>query len=399
MSGDAVDIRPRAHCTRLAVAPSLTKLWSRSNVIRTLASSLKVVSIVLLTLAIAGGSVWFFDYWVEKEQPTNIGRAVVFTVGEDEEISDVAENLQDAELIAHPWYFENKMRFGSLELRPGSYNLQVGMSTNQILDTITIEAVPEEGDDATASAGPERPDAQVTFIEGQRIEENAVLVEAVIPGGGAEYIEAAKDIEYWRGAYTFLDDVPAGGSLEGFLFPSTYPVPGNATVRNIIDYQLSEFQNNLTPDMLASWEAQDVSVFEAVTVASIVEREAAVAIERPMIAEVYLNRFKDGTTLNADPSQQYGVGTAENWWPALNGELLEKSKTTPFDTYNREGLPPGPISNPGSASLQAVGQPSTEGYMFFVTRNDDSGEHIFTFTLAEHEAATCEQHPDWEQCQ
>lgn len=367
--------------------------------IRTLASSLKIVSIVLLTLAVAGGSVWFFDYWVEKEQPANVGRSLVFTVGEDEEVSDVAENLQDAELISHPWYFENKMRFGSLELRPGSYNLQVGMSTNQILDTITIAAVAEEGDDATASTGPERPAGQVTFIEGERIEQNAVLVEAVIPGGGTEYIAAAYDIEYWRGAYTFLEDVPAGGSLEGFLFPSTYPVPGNATVRNIIDYQLSEFQNNLTPDLLASWEAQGLTVFEAVTLASIVEREAAVAIERPMIAEVYLNRFQQGTTLNADPAQQYGVGTVENWWPALGGELLEQSKGTPYDTYNREGLPPGPIANPGAASLQAVGQPTTEGYMFFVTRNDDSGEHIFTFTLAEHEAVTCEQHPDWEACQ
>ena len=83
----------------------------------------------------------------------------------------------------------------------------------------------------------------------------------------------------------------------------------------------------------------------------------------------------------------------------MNGAQLEQSKTTPYDTYNREGLPPGPIANPGSASLQAVSKPTNEGYMFFITKGDDSGEHRFTFTLAEHEAATCEEHPEYEQCQ
>ena len=400
MSGPTADALLRDHCTRSADTQTLTSTWSMQNVIRTLANSLKIVSIVLLTLAVAGGSVWFFNYWVDREQPQNVGRSVVFTVAEDEDVSDVAENLQDADLISHPWYFENKMRFDSLELRPGSYNLQVGMSTNQIMDVITVAAVPDEDEEAAdTQAGPERPDGQVTFIEGERIEENATVIEAVIPGGGAEYIEAANDIEYWRDAYTFLADVPADGSLEGFLFPSTYPVPGNATVRDIIDYQLSQFQATLTPDIIEGWEAQGLTVFEAVTLASIVEREAAVPIERPTIAEVYLNRFNEGSTLNADPSQQYGIGNAENWWPEMNGEQLEASKQTPYDTYNQEGLPPGPIANPGSASLQAVSQPTTEGYMFFITKGDGSGEHRFTFTLAEHEAATCEEHPEYEQCQ
>lgn len=372
------------------------RIWSRRNVIRTLANSLKIVSIVLLTLAVASGSVWFFNYWVDREQPQNVGRSVVFTVAEDEEVSDVAENLQEADLISHPWYFENKMRLDSLDLRPGSYNLQVGMSTNQILDVITIPAVAEENDESTAAAGPERPDAQVTFIEGQRIEENAALIEAVIPGGGAEYIAAANDIEYWRDAYTFLADVPADGSLEGFLFPSTYPVPGNATVRDIIDYQLTEFQNNLTPDVLAGWESQGLNVFEAVTVASIVEREAAVPIERPSIAEVYLNRVRDDMNMNADPAQQYGLGVEGNWWPNLNQDgNLEKSKQTPYDTYLAEntGLPPGPISNPGSASLQAVSAPANDGYYYFVARGDCSGEHRFSVTYEEHQVAVEEEDP------
>lgn len=366
--------------------------------IRTLANALKIISIVLLALMVAGGSVWFFDYWIDREQPREVGRSVVFSVSEEDDTSSIAERLQDADLISQPWYFENKMRFSGVELRPGTYNLQVGMTTNQIIQTITIEATSTEDETATTT-GPERASFEVTFIEGQRIEQNAAVLESLWPGAGAEYNTLAHDIEYWRDAYEFLEDVPAGGSLEGFLFPATYPVPGNATVANIIDYQLTEFERQLTPEILAGFEAQGINVFEATTVASIVEREAAVPLERPLIAEVYLNRFNQDTTLNADPAQQYGVGTEADWWPPLGGALLEQSKTTPWDTYNTAGLPPGPIANPGSASLSAVAQPSTEGYMFFVTRNDDSGEHIFTFTNEEHERVTCEQHPDWEICQ
>ncbi len=395
---EAISIRAYIVAGRLSAALS-TNNWS-TFLIRLLANSLKIVSIVVLAILVAGGSVWFFNYWVDREQPMNVGRSVVIAIAEEDDTSAVAKKLEDADLITQPWYFENKMRFSDVELRPGTYNLQVGMSTNQIIKTITVAATGDDEDADSTTVGPERPEFSVTFIEGQRIEQNgAVLESAGMPGAAAEYTELANDIDYWRDAYSFLADVPSSGTLEGFLFPSTYTVPSNATVASVIDYQLSTFESNLTDDLKSGFDAQGLSVFEAVTLASIVEREAAVALERPMIAEVYLNRFKDGTTLNADPSQQFGVGTGDDWWPALNTEMLEKSKTTPYDTYNRERLPPGPIANPGTASLQAVAQPTTEGYMFFVTKGDYSGEHVFTFTLEEHEAATCREHPDWASCQ
>lgn len=366
--------------------------------IRTLANSLKIVSIILLTLAVAGGSVWFFDYWVEREQPENIGRSVVITIDEDDDTSSVSDKLQDADLITNPWYFENvKMRMAAVEFQPGSYNLQVGMSTTQILDIIAVETIVDEDDEEAEAQGPERPQFDVTFIEGQRIEENALVLESAgMPGAASEYIELASDIERWRDAYWFLADVPAGGTLEGFLFPTTFTVPANATVADVIDYQLQVFEGQLTDDILAGWEAEGLNPFEAVTVASIVEREAAVAIERPTIAEVYLNRLSDDMNMNADPAQQYGLGTEGNWWPNLNQDgNLEKSKQTAYDTYLAEntGLPPGPISNPGSASLQAVSQPTTDGYYYFVASGECNGEHRFTHTYEEHQIAVEEENP------
>lgn len=367
------------------------------NLIRTLTNSLKVVSIVLLTLAVAGGSVWFFNYWVDREQPQEVGRAVVLTISEDDDDASVAEKLQDDELITQPWYFENKMRLSNLELKPGTYNLRIGMSTTQILDIITVAGVAESDGEATIATGPERPQFSVTFVEGERIEQNAVVLEgAGMPGAAAEYIELANDVEYWRDSYTFLADVPADGSLEGFLFPSTYTIPGNATVADVIDYQLTTFEQTLTPEILSGYEAQGLSVYEAVVLASIVEREAAVAVERPSIAEVYLNRFNDDMNLNADPAQQYGLGTEANWWPSLNEDgNLEKSKETPYDTYLAEntGLPPGPIANPGSASLQAVAAPAADGYYYFVATGDCSGEHRFSVTYEEHQVAVEEEDP------
>lgn len=360
--------------------------------IRTLANALKIVSIVLLALMVAGGSVWFFDYWIDKEQPREVGRSVVFNVTEDDDTSTVADRLQDADLISQPWYFENKMRFSSVELRPGTYNLQIGMTTNQIIQTITVEA--SSSDEETTTAGPERPAFAVTFIEGQRMEQNAEVLDAQWPGAGAEYLTLARDIEYWRDAYEFLKDVPAGGTLEGFLFPDTYTVPSNGTVTALIDYQLQNFQDHLTDDILAGFTAQGLNIFEAVIVASIVEREAAVSIERPSIAEVYLNRVHDDMNMNADPSQQYGIGTAENWWPRLTeNDNLARSKETAWDTYMAAniGLPPGPIANPGSASLQAVSQPANDGYYYFVAKGDCSGEHRFTFTYDEHQVAVEEE--------
>lgn len=366
--------------------------------IRTLANSLKVVSIVILALAVAGGSVWFFNFWVDREQPMEVGRAVVITISEDDDDSTVAKKLQDEELISQPWYFENKMRLSGLELSPGTYNLRIGMSTNQILDVITVEEVASSDEATTTASGPERAAFDVTFIEGQRIEENALVLEqAGMPGGAAEYIELANDVDYWRDAYPFLADVPADGSLEGFLFPNTYTIPGNATVGDVIDYQLSTFEQTLTPEILSGYEAQGISVYEAVVLASIVEREAAVAIERPSIAEVYLNRLNDGMNLNADPAQQYGLGTDANWWPSLNEDgNLEKSKQTPYDTYLAEntGLPPGPIANPGAASLQAVSAPASDGYYYFVATGDCSGEHRFSVTYEEHQVAIEEEDPN-----
>ena len=368
--------------------------------IRLFVQAVKILSIVALTVAIAGGSVWFFDYWTQRSESDLEGRPVTIEITAEDDGASVADKLTDADLVRYGFYFEQRLRFGGGELRPGTYTLRVGMSVPEILDVVTIPDEDGGNDQEAVAETSNQPAFQVTFIEGQRIEQNAAVVEqAGLANGAADYVTAAQNADSFRGNYAFLDSVPSGASLEGFLFPSTYNIGEGATATDVIHYQLSTFESQLSGELQAQADALDMSLYEVVTLASIVEREAAIPEERPIIAAVYLNRIEQGMPLQADPANQYGVGTPDEWWPRLDTQLLEQSKTTPYDTYNKEGMPPGPIANPGFASLQAVLQPADVTYLYFVTTGDELGAHVFANTLDEHNANICTEHPDWEQCQ
>jgi UPF0755 protein len=227
-----------------------------------------------------------------------------------------------------------------------------------------------------------------------------VVQESGLANGAESYKAAASDVDNFRGSYSFLEDAPKGASLEGFLFPDTYTVGSNAGASDVIGLQLSNFDAQFTAEMRQQAEAQGLSIYQVVTLASIVEREAVLPEERPQIAAVYLNRIATGEMpLQADPTIQYAVGTSAEWWPKLNTELLEQGKASPYNTYTNNGLPPGPISNPGFASLQAVLQPADVDYLFFVALADGSGAHVFSTTYEEHIQNLCANIPDAEDCQ
>jgi UPF0755 protein len=369
--------------------------------IRLFVQAVKILSIVVLTVAVAGGSVWFFDYWTDRTESEMVGRPVTIEITAEDDGGTVAEKLTDTELVRYGAYFEQRLRFGGGELRPGTYTLRIGMSVPEILDVVTV---PDEDDgtdeEAVETTNSGQPSFQVTFIEGQRIEQNAVVVEqAGLAEGASSYVAAAQNADNFRGSYNFLESVPQGASLEGFLFPNTFNIGEGATAADVIHYQLSDFEAQITPEMRAQADDLGLDLYEVVTLASIVEREAQIPEERPIIAAVYLNRIDEGMVLNADPTLQYVVGTAEEWWPVLDTALLEQASGSPYNTYENQGLPPSPIANPGFASIQAVLQPADVSFLYFVTTGDGSGAHLFANTLEEHNANTCQEHPEWEQCQ
>ncbi len=365
--------------------------------VRVVTQSLKIISIVGLTLLVVVGSVSFFDYWTDRERAEEIGRPVTITIAEEDDGSTLADKLTDADLINSGFYFETRFRFSASDLRPGTYTLRHGMSVSEIIDAVSVPG--EDDPDATIEAPGQA--ITVTFIEGERIEQYAqTLVDAGWEGDPQAFIDAAynpANPDQWD----FLGELPEGGSLEGFLFPDTYDIPSNDSAQNVVDRMLNNFDNQFDDSMRQAASDQGLSVFEVVTMASIVEREAAAEEERVTIAGLYLNRLNQGIALQADPTIQYAVGTADDWWPELDTALIDQGFDHPYNTYNEDlvpALPPGPIANPGLRALQAVLQPEEHDYLFMQAKTDGTGTHAFTNNLEEHEENICTYRPDADIC-
>jgi UPF0755 protein len=172
-------------------------------------------------------------------------------------------------------------------------------------------------------------------------------------------------------------------SLEGYLFPNTYYIPRGMQEREIIRKMVAEFWKIMTPELQQEIEQKNFSIHEIVTLASIIEKEARVAEERELISAVYTNRLKLKMKLDSDPTVIYGLKD-------FNGNLTkgDLQKDTPYNTYRRRGLPPGPIANPGKSSILAAIRPADVKYLYFVARND--GTHKFSTTYKEHQQAVWE---------
>ncbi|MCP4400248.1 MAG: endolytic transglycosylase MltG [bacterium] len=166
-------------------------------------------------------------------------------------------------------------------------------------------------------------------------------------------------------------------TLEGYLYPNTYHVVRGMDEKEILQKMIAELQKILTPDLHQETQAKGFTLHETLTLASIIEKEARVAEERELISAVYNNRLRIKMKLDSDPTVIYGLKN-------FNGNLTraDLKKDTPYNTYRRRGLPPGPIANPGKASIIAALRPADVKYLFFVARND--GTHKFSTNYKEH---------------
>jgi UPF0755 protein len=187
-------------------------------------------------------------------------------------------------------------------------------------------------------------------------------------------------------AHPLLADRPGGAGLEGYLFPETYRLPIDASPEDLILRMLDTMQARLPIGWEGMASAQGLSLFEVLTIASIVEREAVVPIERPTIASVYLNRIQQDMYLQADPTVQYAMGyqpETGQWWKTPVTLEEYQGVNSPYNTYLNPGLPPGPIASPGESAIMAVLQPTPSTYLFFLGRGD--GSHVFAETYEEHQ--------------
>jgi cell division protein YceG involved in septum cleavage len=237
------------------------------------------------------------------------------------------------------------------------------------------------GDPAPVAKGPAKlKTTTVTIPEGLTSDEmSSVAKKAGLKGDYDKAVkQAAKKFNVSRyGA-------PKGASLEGFLFPATYEVEKGAPVSDLVNKQLEAFDQNLAQVNLSYAKKKNLSVYDVVTIASMIEREVQVDSERPIVAAVIYNRLQQGIPLEIDATVRYALGN--DYTNSLTTSDLQID--SPYNTYRYPGLPKGPISNPGLASLTAAANPTNDNYLYYVVKPNTCGEHFFTDNYDEFLAAS-----------
>jgi UPF0755 protein len=298
------------------------------------------------------------------------GDAIALTVLEGESSGDIGEALSDSGVIESATQFEVLVALMGYDrlLQAGDYEFQGG--------TPVLEAVYRIRRGETS-------ERVVTVIEGWRLEQ---IADAVAEQGmSREEFMAAADASAYE--LSLLSELPEGASLNGYLFPATYAVSISGPASDLVLTMLQAFLDNVPLGVREGAADVGLTFHEALTLASIIEREAQVPEERPIMAQVFLSRLALGIRLEADPTVQYAVSedpasVAEfGYWKAglTTGDLRLDS---PYNTYQYLGLPPGPIANPGLDSIIAVMNPAETNYLYFVARPD--GSHAFAETFEEH---------------
>lgn len=286
----------------------------------------------------------------------------------------VIDQLTTIGLLNDPLLFRSYVRYLGFDrgIESGMYDLAGGMTIREMANALQTA----------------RMDARIlTIPEGWRTEQVAELIQSLdLSIDATEFLQTTRSLPE---NMTVSFDFPPESSLEGFLFPDTYILDIDVTTDEIVALMLANFEQRVDDSLRQGLSNQGLSIYEGVVLASIVEREAVVADERPRIAAVFLNRLAIGMNLDADPTVQYAVASMqqENWWPQLSLENLQID--SPYNTYRYPGLPPAPIASPGLDSLQAVAFPASTSEYFFRALCDGSGRHVFAQTFEEHQQNSC----------
>jgi UPF0755 protein len=279
--------------------------------------------------------------------------------------------VHDAQLLAY------YLRYQGLDahVEAGDFVLRQTMTPREVALALT---------DARAR------EVELRVIEGWRREQiaEALAAQPAFAAVAQDFLTLTGPNSPRPSTYPFLASLAPGASLEGFLFPDTYLLRPTASASTILDKMLADFQGRLPPGYEQQVSAHGLTVFQAITMASLIEREAVVDDERPIIASVIYNRLAAGQRLEIDASVQYALGQTGHWWPSLQGLDLH-AVASPYNSYTTDGLPPGPIANPGLSSIKAVANPAQTDYLYYRALCDGSGRHAFAVTYAQHLANAC----------
>lgn len=312
-----------------------------------------------LLLGVLAAAALGLHAWRLLHEPHGEPGVAELAVAPGDNARSIIEDLAARGLVAEPTWTRLYLVYvlGDPPLQAGDYRVELPTTTPEILDLLIRGQVALD---------------PVTVVEGLTLEETAAHLAAAGFGDYETFLDAM------RSPAAIADLDPAAVTLEGYLFPDTYHFARSTGAAAIVGALVDTFRRHYTRELAAL--VGDGDLRRAVILASIVEKEARLDAERPVIAGVYANRLERGIGLYADPTVIYALKQAGTWDGDIRRRDLDLD--SPYNTYRHRGLPPGPICSAGLASLRAAARPAAVSYLYFVSRND--GSHVFAETLREH---------------
>lgn len=323
---------------------------------------IKIFFIILIILFVAGAIFFVNSLFVPASQESKL---VYFKIESGQGAEQIADNLKKEKLIRNKLVFKIYVWLtgeGS-HLLAGEHKLSTDMNVMEVLKNLT-------------DSGNVNKEKKITIIEGWRAKEIGEYLEKQRLVKKEEFLSAIKAAE-WRDKYDFLTDVKVD-NLEGFLFPDTYRVFNDAKVEEIVKKMLDNFGRKLTNEMRDEIKKQNKDIFEVITLASIIEREAKDDEDKRLVADIFLKRLDLGIGLQSDATVNFITGKKD-----LRPSATDTQIDSPYNTYKYRGLPPGPIANPGLVAIKAVIYPKKNDYYFFLM--DKEGKTHYAKTYSEHQ--------------
>ncbi|MDD4900771.1 MAG: endolytic transglycosylase MltG [Patescibacteria group bacterium] len=308
-------------------------------------------------------------YWRGLNAPADKnGQEQIFLINQGATAEQIALDLKKDNLIKSAFYFEHLIKQSRQSVKAGKYFISPKLTTKEIVKILTMgDAISDE--------------RTIKIIEGWNIKDINNYLNKIMAADSFLNIarQKAKDLKFKIALDKELaDGLPADATLEGFLFPDTYRIGNDAKVEDIINKMLANFNKKLTPAMRAEMARQKKTVYEIITMASIIEKEVRSQDDMKIVSGIFWDRIKNGQGLESCATLAYVLGVNKAQYS------LEDTKiNSPYNTYKYRGLPPGPIANPGLNAIMAAIYPALTSYNYFLS-DPATGKTIFSKTLDEH---------------
>lgn len=332
----------------------------------------KILLTLLIVVAFLFSGLVLVGYGAYHQQLKPVSQStdvVQVTVPAGSSVREIANLLKEEDLIRSAWAFEWYVRNNNAReaLQAGTYPLQPNQDVREIVSILTNGKISTD---------------LITILPGRRLDQ--IRNTLINNGFNEQEVDTALDPALYAG-HPVLKDKPADASLEGYIYPESFQKAPDTEPQTIVKSSLDELDKLLTDEIRLKITNQGLTVHEGIILASIIEKEAGHNDDKPIIAQVFLKRLRDGMRLESDATASYGA--------ALTGEIAQLSYrqsiaySSAYNTYQNDGFPPGPISNFTISSLMAVINPSQTDFLYFVAddEGEDKGRSFFARTLEEHQ--------------